>query len=344
MMRVLITGGLGFIGHHVIDHFLSATDWEIVTLDRIDATSTLHRLRHVRDWPKKAKRVSFVWHDLRAPINATVNRQIGPVDVALHMAASTHVDRSITEPRMFVEDNVIGTLNLLEWWRERRRGADTGRLTDISEDRTLFINFGTDEVFGPAKDGYDFKEWDRYNSANPYSAAKAGAEELTGAYSNTYGFRAVSTHTMNVFGERQHPEKFIPMTIAKISRGDTVKIHSDPKKGPGSRFYTYAPNIAAALEWLISHDIEGPRYDKWNIVGEREIDNLAMAKLIAEIVGKPLHYELADCNKERPGHDFRYALDGSKLRDTGFEYPLSLEQSLVKTINWFVENPEWLHG
>jgi dTDP-glucose 4,6-dehydratase len=339
-MRVLVTGMCGFIGHYVAAHLLQNTDWSLVGLDRLDATSTLHRLRHVPDWPSLAHRVSFVWHDLRAEINRSVDQQIGPIDAVLHLAASTHVDRSIAEPLMFVFDNTVGTAHLLDWWRRR-----------LKKNTALFVNFGTDEVFGPAAPNQSFNEWDRYRSANPYSASKAGAEELACAFSNTYGLRIIATHAMNVFGERQHPEKFIPNTIRKILNNEKIIIHADPTgTQSGTRFYQHAANAAAALQWLIEHSDklvpqEGSRealFEKCNLVGEHEVSNLDMAKMIAKIVGAPLNYVLVDANTSRPGHDFRYALDGTKLRNLGFCYPMSFEESLERAVNWYLNHPTWL--
>lgn len=330
-MRVLITGMLGFVGHHVAEHLLCSTDWELVGLDRIDETSTHHRMRWLKCWPECAKRCTFVWHDLRAPINTTVERQIGPVDVVLHLAANTHVNRSIVDPLAFVLDNVVGTTNLLEWWR--------GHVKDRPD--PLLVHMSTDEVFGPAAEGQLFKEFDRYNSANPYSGSKSGAEELVVAYSNTYKFKAAVCHIMNIFGERQHPEKFVPMTIGKVLRGETVLIHAD-KGRPGTRFYCHAENVARALHWLVDHRADAPRFDKWNIVGEREVSNLEMAELIAKFTGRPLKYELVDADTLRPGHDFRYSLDGSKLKAAGFEYRLGFEEALERVVKWSLENPEWL--
>jgi dTDP-glucose 4,6-dehydratase len=324
---------LGFIGHHVAEHLLTNTDWDLVGLDRVDETSTHHRMRWLKCWPDCAKRCTFVWHDLRAPVNVQVEQQVGAIDVVLHLAANTHVNRSIVDPLAFVQDNVIGTANLLEWWREHVRKHQPAD--------PLLVHMSTDEVFGPAAEGQLFKEWDRYNSANPYSASKAGAEELVVAYSNTYKFKAAVCHIMNVFGERQHPEKFVPMTIGKVLRGETVLIHSD-KGRPGQRFYVHAENVARALEWLMAHRAEAKRFDKWNIVGEREVTNLEMAELIAKFVGRPLQHELVDADKLRPGHDFRYSLDGSKLRDAGFEYRLGFEEALERVVRWSLEHPEWL--
>lgn len=339
-MRVLITGLCGFIGHHVAEHLLAATDWELVGLDRIDATSTLHRLRHLECWPECASRVKFVWHDLRAPINTTVDRELGNVDVVLHLAASTHVDRSITEPLTFIHDNVIGTAHLLEWWRERHLITPPG----LRHPR-YFLYFSTDEVFGAADNGELFTEFDRYRSTNPYSASKAAGEELTCAYSNTYGLHASAVHVMNVIAERQHPEKFVPKVIRKVLRGELVSIHADESATKSStRFYTYAANIAYALRFILEHRHQHPRFDKWNIVGEREVSNLELCTEIAMLCGKELKYELVSFASSRPGHDFRYAMSGEKLKAAGFDYPYTFEEGLARTVSWFLDHPEWLEG
>ncbi|GMV18592.1 MAG: dTDP-glucose 4,6-dehydratase [Polyangiaceae bacterium] len=329
-MRVLITGLCGFIAHHVAEHLLHNTDWEIIGLDRIDATSTPHRLRFIPGWEELGKRVKFVWHDLRAPLNSSVDRQIGPVDVLIHMAASTHVDRSITEPLMFVQDNVIGTANLLNWWRKRAS-------------HPFMLHFSTDEVFGPAEGDYFFKEWDRYKSTSPYGASKAGAEELVCAFSNTYKFKANIVRVMNVIGERQHPEKFVPMTIGKLLRGEEILIHANKDcSAIGTRYYLHAANVAKALHWLVNRREELPFFDKWNLSGEREVSNLEMAQLLAKYTDTALRYRLVDSDQLRPGHDLRYAIDGTKLRDAGFSYPLNFEQSLERIVKWTLEHPEWL--
>jgi dTDP-glucose 4,6-dehydratase len=330
MTRALITGMCGFIGHHVAEHFLRETDWELVGLDRIDGTSTLHRLRYIDGWGSGIEqRIKFVWHDLRSPINEYVAAQLGRVDICLHLAASTHVDRSIDDPLGFVMDNVVGTCNLLNWWR----------WPDIN--RGMFVQFGTDEVFGPAPPGVSYTEHARFNSGNPYAASKAGAEELACAFSNTYRLKVAATHTMNVIGERQHHEKFLPLVTRKVLLGEKVFIHANADRTQaGTRFYLHAANVGPALHWIIRNQEQ--RFDKWNIVGECEVDNLALAKMIAEVVGRPLKHELVDFHSERPGHDLRYALDGTKLRDGNFEYPLNLKQSIERTVKWYLQNKEWL--
>lgn len=333
MKRVLLTGIDGFIGHHVAEGILKKTDWKIVGMSKIDSASTLHRLSDIEGWSEKyAHRVEFVHHDLRAPINPYVANRIGPVNYILHLAASTHVDRSIEAPMEFVLDNVVATCNILDYARTLK-------------DFNMFLYFSTDEVFGPAPEGIAYKEWDRYCSSNPYAATKAGGEELAYSYHNTYGLPVVITHTMNVFGERQHPEKFIPKVINAALRGERLFIHSDPSKTKaGTRFYIHARNVAAAMLFLMEQFDAGKiaSGDKFNIVGEREVDNLTLAQMIAKVVGKDLNYEMIDFHGSRPGHDLRYALDGTKLAQMGFSYPMHFEDSLEKTVRWYLSRPEWL--
>ena len=323
-MKVMLTGGAGFIGHHVAEHILKNTDCQITFLDRLDCSGNLNRIVQIRDWEKHKTRCRFVFHDLRAAISDQLAGQLGEFDYILHLAASTHVDRSITDPMEFVLDNVVGTVNLMEF---AKRGCNR------------FVYFSTDEVFGPAPANYAYEEWDRYKSSNPYAASKAGGEEMAYSYFNTYGLPVIITHTMNVFGERQHPEKFIPSTIDKVAKGETVVIHSDATRTiPGSRFYVHARNVADALLFILRNGLVG---EKYNIVGEQEVNNLEMAEMIAEIQGKPLKYEMTDFHSSRPGHDLRYALDGAKLAGMGFKYPKTFRQSLETTVNWTLANKEW---
>jgi len=343
--RILITGGAGFIGHHIIEHLLRTTDWEIVSMDRLGTSGNYNRLTDIECWKAEGHRVQFVHHDLRSPINEQVAWSMVPMDRArskafdyiLHMAASTHVDRSIEDPMAFVLDNVVATTNLLLFAREQEALRD-------------FIYFSTDEVFGPAPEGVAHKEWDAYNSGNPYAAAKAGGEEMALAFANTYRVPVTITHTMNVFGERQHPEKFIPLVIKKVLAGETVKIHANADKTKaGSRFWIHARNVASALTTIIdSRDTKnderqdeivermaqldatfksayfgpearkGHRAFKFNIVGEREVDNLTMAQTIAKVVRPGMDHP---CRRKTGDDQARRRVRVGRWRRDGGSHP-----------------------
>ena len=335
---ILITGGAGFIAHHLVDKVLAETDWRIVTLDRLDYSGNLNRLNEVvLSHPEsERKRVRVVHHDLKAELNPQIRSMIGKVDLIAHLAAGSHVDRSIDYPMEFVLDNVVGTANLMDYAR---------KLDSLD----LFAYFSTDEVFGPAPQGVKYKENDRYNSTNPYSATKAGAEELVVAYENTYKLPAIITHTMNVFGERQHPEKYIPLCIKRIRDNEKISIHSNPEKTKaGSRHYIHAKDVADALLFLykqdlskLSNDYGGAKCQKFNIVGATEMDNLELAQYIADVQNKPLNYEMVDFHSSRPGHDLRYALDGDKMKTMGW-VPEPVHKRLAETVNWTLQNDRWL--
>lgn len=331
--RALVTGACGFIGHALIEDLITRTDYDIVCLDRLDVSGTLDRVKHVMDkYPEQAHRITFVYHDLKADINDYTIQKIGDINYIFHLAAGSHVDRSIDFPREFVMDNVVGTCSLLDFARKHCPNLD------------LFYYFSTDEVFGPAPDDVLYKEWDRYNSGNPYSAAKAGAEELCLAYSNTYKMPMAITHCMNVFGERQHKEKYIPLCINRSKTGEKVYIHANKEcNKAGSRFYIHTKDVSDAVLFLLEEWNKGNLKfcDKYNIVGSEEIDNLELAKRIASHVGKPLNYEMVDFHSSRPGHDLRYSLDGEKMAKLGWK-PKSLTERLHQTIDWYLENEEWL--
>ena len=337
---MLITGGAGFIAHHVIERILRTTDWEIVSLDRLDFSGNLNRLADMMQDidPEQRKRLKVVFHDLKAELNPMIQDQIGPVEIVLHLAAGSHVDRSIEFPMEFVMDNVVGTTNLLNYSRT---------LKNLER----FVYFSTDEVFGPAPEGVNYKEYDRYNSTNPYSASKAAAEEICVAFENTYKLPIVVTHTMNVFGERQHPEKFIPMVIQKARDGELVTVHSDPSKTKaGSRHYIHAKDVADGLMFILENlqdykhtgDYGGAKCPKFNLVGPEEIDNLTLAKMIAGAVGKDLVYEMTDFHSSRPGHDLRYALDGGLLKSLGWEPKIKFSDRVKEVVDWTLINTRWL--
>jgi dTDP-glucose 4,6-dehydratase len=306
----------------------------------LDFSGNLNRLADMMQDidPEQRKRLKVVWHDLKAELNPMINDMIGDVNIVLHLAAGSHVDRSIEYPMEFVMDNVVGTTNLLQWARG---------LKNLER----FVYFSTDEVFGPAPHGVNYKEYDRYNSTNPYSASKAAAEEICVAFENTYKLPIVVTHTMNVFGERQHPEKFIPMVIQKARDGETVTIHSDPSKTiPGSRHYIHAKDVADGLMFILENlkdykhtgDYGGAKCPKFNLVGPEEIDNLSLAKMIAAAQGKELVYEMTDFHSSRPGHDLRYALDGGLLKSLGWVPKIKFSDRVKEVTDWTLANTRWL--
>ena len=344
-MKILITGGCGFFGHHLVEHLIKNTDAEIAVIDKLTyASSGFDRLRDINCFDDK--RISIYTHDFTNEMPFGIQYELGKITHIVHCGAETHVDTSITDPLRFVRANVLGTAQMLQY----ARGLDS---------LEQFIYFSTDEVFGPARDSssyfsaapnwddsyqhnyWQYKEWHRYNSTNPYSATKAAAEELCLAWANTYKLPIIITHCMNLFGERQHPEKFIHNTIIKVLNGDTVAIHSDSsKERSGSRFYLHARSAASAVLFLLRY--KPAVRDKFNIVGQREISNLELAKMIASMLNCPLKYEMVDFHSSRPGHDLRYAMDGGKLASLGWVHPVSLEESLERTVKWFLDNPKWL--
>jgi dTDP-glucose 4,6-dehydratase len=330
-MRVLITGSAGFVGHHIVEKFLKETDANVVGLDRLSHSGNLNRIKEVLT-PETESRYSVIYHDLRSELNDQLSKQLGQFDYILHIAASSHVDRSIDDPLSFVQDNVVGTCNILNFARKQ-----TGL--------KMFVYFSTDEVFGPAPPGVAYDEYDRYNCTNPYSATKAGGEELAVAFQNTYNMPIVITHTMNVFGPRQHPEKFIPMCVGKVKNGQTISIHADSTcTQPGSRYYIHAEDVAEALLFITKLDLfhQKTKCPKFNVVGKEEVDNLTLAQYIADAAGSELKYKLVDFHSARPGHDLRYALSGKRLEDMGWCPRKSVKERIKEVVDWTLAHHNWM--
>ena len=339
----MVTGGAGFIGHHMIRRLLKHPEYRIISLDRLDFSGNLNRLAELRQefGTDTMSRVTVIHHDLKAEINSQLARQIGPVDIIIHMAAGSHVTRSIENPMLFVQDNVVGTCNLLDYARHY--------LPDLEK----FINFGTDEVFGSAPDGIEYKEYDRYNSRSPYSATKAGAEELCVAYENTFGMPIYCTHTMNVFGERQSPEKFIGIAMRKILANEPVTIHCDEKTGTesGLRHWVHAADVADATMFImdlphkgfpLADNFGGITCPKFNIVGQQEVSNLSVAQKIADILSQELKCTMIGYDTQRPGHDFRYALSGEYMKSLGWEPKYDFTTRIEQMVQWTLKNDRWL--
>jgi dTDP-glucose 4,6-dehydratase len=324
--NIIITGGSGFIGSHFVEHIHRTTKWNIYIIDKLTyASRGFERLRS--SGIIESNRIRIFTFDLCNGITEGLKLELGDINYIVHMAADTHVDNSISNPVPFIYNNVMSTVHLLEYARGLK-----------SLDR--FFYFSTDEVYGNAPEGVAYKETDRHNPTNPYSASKSAAEKICIAYENTYKIPLIMVNVMNAFGERQHVEKFIPKCIHSIMNNNKIYIHSDETcTKPGSRFYIHARNIAAAVLFLIDNGKIGELY---HITGEREVSNLDMALLIANILDKKLDYELINFHGDRPGHDQRYALDATKIHELGWKAPVDFIHSLTKTIEWTVKNPEWL--
>jgi dTDP-glucose 4,6-dehydratase len=329
--RVLLTGSAGFIGRHVVDHFIANTDWEIIGIDSFN-----HRGDSLRVHSDTSRHTIFT-HDLSTPLSYRLINKIGDIDYIINMASESHVDRSITDPVPFILNNVKVALNMLEYARVVKPDA--------------FIQVSTDEVYGPALDGYNHKEGEPHLPSNPYSASKSSQESIAHSYWRTYGVPVIITNTMNNVGQYQDSEKFVPMLINRINSGVKVDIHGSKKDGIGSRYYLHARNHADAILFLLKN-IKPTMYydttdkiivpDKYNIVGEIELSNLELAQMVADILGKKLKYRLVDHHGTRPGHDRRYALDGTKMKELGWEPPVPFRESLEELIDWTLQHREWL--
>lgn len=325
--RIIVTGGCGFIGSHVVEHLIKNTDWDIIVIDKLSyASKGLDKLRdaQVLNHP----RLRIFTFDLVNPISSGLKYELGDqIDYIYHAAAETHVDNSISDPAPFIHNNIMSTIHVLEYART---------LPFLK----AVIFQSTDECYGSAPGNKKFKETDQQIPGNPYSASKASCECIALAYFNTYKVPVMITNMMNAYGERQDVEKFIPKCIKYILEGKQLLIHSDPTCTiPGSRSYIHARNVANALLFVIEHGTLGERY---NICGEQEMNNLELAELIADQLGKPLNAKLVNFHGDRPGHDLRYALDGTKMYDLGWRLPVTFEESVRRTVEWYKLNPTWL--
>jgi dTDP-glucose 4,6-dehydratase len=312
--NLLLTGGCGFIGAAVCRHVMQTTDWNVTVLDKLDEAGTLNRIADLRDgYPS---RLRMFWHDLRAPINPVMLRDHGRFDYVAHLAAASHVDRSIIDPTGYILDNVLGTGHLLDYVRNNHPDAKT-------------LVKSTDEVFGPAPSGVEYDEYSAHCSHNPYAASKAGAEALCPAYAITYGMQIVVSHCTNVFGRTQYREKFVPLVAEKVKRGELVQIHTVGGK-IASRYYLHVSDAARAVVTILERGgvIYGPGSGKYNITGDREYENLFVAQRIADTLERPLNYELIENPPNRPRPDARYALSGKKLEALGWQPEVPFEVGL----------------
>lgn len=347
MTRVLLTGASGFAGSHVLEHILTNTDWDVVCIASWKHKGTPERIEEIlkgdpgsfldennnihKSW---SQRVTVITHDLESPFTEMTMKRIGEITYILNLASDSHVDRSITDPVPFVQNNVNIALNLLEYARVVKP--------------KVFVQFSTDEVYGAAKDGVNFQEWSPIIPSNPYSASKACQEAIAISYWRTYNVPVVITNTMNLVGAMQDPEKYMAKLIRFINDDTVITIHGDPETGKtGSRYYLHARNMADALLFILQQPVamypDTDRPERYNIVGDKELNNIEMARMIADILGKKeFKYLIVDHHTSRPGHDRRYALDGEKLKNLGWSAPKSLRTSVEDTVHWTLNHPMWL--
>lgn len=352
MARVLITGAGGFVGHHFLEHVLLRTSWDVVATDSFRHKGKTDRIDEVlvnMPYPPSSRsRVSVLTHDLTAPFSVQAVRKMEPVDYMVCFASDSHVDRSITDPVPFVKNNVDVVLNELELARQLKPKA--------------FVLISTDEVYGPveADDFNGHPEWAPILPSNPYSASKAAQEAIAISYWRTYGVPLIMVNCMNMIGERQDAEKFVPLVLGKVLKGETVTIHGT-REHIGTRHYLHSRNLADGITFLLNNtepsifpahlhtashvspgQLTASMPDRYNIASPDRIDNLAMAKMIAAYAGRDLHYRLEDFHGTRPGHDPHYGLNGGKMADLGWTPPVSLEVSLRRTVEWTLVHPSWL--
>lgn len=332
--RVLVTGIGGNIGAHLMAHIFTNTDWEIVGLDSFRQKGDKSRIDDFcKPHPGWKERLTLFQTDLCCPISQKLRQDMGRIDYILHLAAISDVQFSVENPVYSIKNNVDSTLVMLELAREIKP--------------EIFIQFSTDEIYGPVEGDDAHAEWDTHKPSNPYSASKAATEDIAYAYWRTYDVPVIITNTMNNFGEAQSASKFPAIVQRKVNAGETVIIHGDENE-IGSRFYIHSRNVADAMLWIIKKgayhhkagEIDEPH--KYHIVGSERLNNLELAQMIAGFMDKELKYEFQDFHKENPGHDIHYGMKDTKLRAGGWQPPLTLEESLKNTVEWQMENTKWL--
>ena len=334
--KLLLTGIGGSIATHFVAHIMHNTDWEIVGIDSFRHKGWTDRLTEVTKLhPEWLKRITVFTHDLTAPFSPLLKNRIGKIDYIISMASLSDVEASIKEPILFCKNNIDIVLNVLEFAREVKP--------------EVFIQISTDEVYGPTlgkNDGY--KEWDAKVPSNPYAASKSAQEEFCIAWWRTYGVPVVIVNTMNNFGEMQQDSKYPVMVQKALVKGKEITIHGDTD-GVGSRSYIHSRNFADAVLFILKNTtphlhtpsaIDKP--DRYHIAGDKQIDNLELAKLIADLMGKELKYKIVDFHQTRSGHDKHYGLNNDKIKTLGWTSPISFEESLANCIKWQTENKQWI--
>jgi dTDP-glucose 4,6-dehydratase len=328
---IIITGGAGFIGSHVVRLFVTKyPDYKIVNLDALTYAGNLENLRDIDQLPNYYfEKVNILDTAALESVFAKWNP-----DGVIHLAAESHVDRSILSPLDFVYTNVIGTVNLLnaakQHWKDNREGK-------------RFYHVSTDEVFGALGDTGFFTEQTNYDPHSPYSASKASSDHFVRAYHDTYGLPAVVSNCSNNYGPNHFPEKLIPLFINNVISGKPLPVYGD---GLYTRDWLFVKDHAAAID-LVFH--KGTNGDTYNIGGFNEWKNIDLVKLLCRLMdeklGKPAgtSEQLITYVKDRPGHDRRYAIDATKISsELGWKPSVTFEEGLSQTIDWYLQNTEWL--
>ena len=335
--KILITGGAGFIGSTLIRKLLSTTNTIIYNLDKLSYSGSLESInRLTKERNIEANRHNFIKIDLESYEDTHNAIKISKPDIIFHLAAESHVDRSIRNPGSFIRSNIIGTYNLLESANNYYHTLETSRKKNFK-----LIHISTDEVYGSIDGNNKFNEDSKYNPNSPYSASKASSDHLVRAWYKTYGLPSIITNCSNNYGPWQYPEKLIPTIILNALQGNRIPIY-----GTGKNIRDWL-HVDDHVNGLIQISLHGEVGEAYCLGGNNEINNLDLAKMICEKINNVLktganHKNLIKLIKDRPGHDKRYAIDSNKIKKKLNWAPImKFDDGLEQTINWYIENTEW---